>query len=132
MAEVKTLSDDEAAVVAGGQLPIPTDADPAETAEWLNSLPLARLDRECEGGSIADRAFAICHDLIRETESIKGLPERQLPRLRDHGTGSQLAVVGQELSEVMASEELDRINPKLFAANGVFELCDLFLSGDEG
>ncbi|MCA9182696.1 MAG: pyruvate dehydrogenase (acetyl-transferring), homodimeric type, partial [Planctomycetales bacterium] len=38
MAEVRTLSDEEAAVVAGGQLPIPTDADPAETAEWLSSL----------------------------------------------------------------------------------------------
>ncbi len=38
MAEVKTLSDEEAAVVAGGQLPIPTDTDPAETAEWLSSL----------------------------------------------------------------------------------------------
>ena len=38
MVEVKTLSDEEAAVVAGGQLPIPTDADPAETAEWLSSL----------------------------------------------------------------------------------------------
>ena len=52
------------------------------TAEWLNSLPLARLDREREGGSIADRAFAICQEMIRETESILGLPERKLPRLR--------------------------------------------------
>jgi hypothetical protein len=83
------------------------------TAEWLNSLPLARLDREREGGSIADRAFAICQEMIRETESILGLPERQLPRLRAHGAGSQLAVVGQELSEVMASVELDRINSDL-------------------
>ena len=76
------------------------------TAEWLNSLPLARLDREREGGSIADRAFAICQEIL-------GLPERKLPRLRAHGAGSQLAVVGQELSEVMASVELDRINSDL-------------------
>lgn len=93
------------------------DAEFAEqlqrTAEWLNSLPLARLDRDREADSIADRAFAVCQDMIRETESIKGLPERQLPKLRAHGTGSQLVVVGQELSEAMATERLDRINSDL-------------------
>jgi hypothetical protein len=93
------------------------DAEFAEqlqrTVDWLNSLSLERLDRSLEGGSIADRAFQICHDLIRETEAIEGLPARELPRLRAHGTGSQLAVVGQEFAEAMASEGLDRINSDL-------------------
>jgi len=36
-----------------------------------------------------------------------------LPRLRAHGTGSQLAVVGQEFSEAMTLEGLDRIDSDL-------------------
>ena len=83
------------------------------TVDWLNSLPLERLDRPREDGSIADRTSRICQDLIRETEAIEGLPARELPRLRAHGTGSQLAVVGQEFSEAMTSEGLDRIDSDL-------------------
>lgn len=38
MADAKMLSDDEKSGAASGQLSVPVDADPAETAEWLNSL----------------------------------------------------------------------------------------------
>ena len=38
MADAKILTPEEEAVVAGGQLPIALDADPAETAEWMSSL----------------------------------------------------------------------------------------------
>jgi len=38
MADAKFMTPEEEAVVAAGQLPIPVDADPAETAEWMSSL----------------------------------------------------------------------------------------------
>ncbi len=38
MADAKIVSDEESAVVAGGQIPAPIDVDPAETQEWLGSL----------------------------------------------------------------------------------------------
>jgi pyruvate dehydrogenase E1 component len=38
MADAKTLSEEESAVVTSGQIPAAVDADPAETSEWLSSL----------------------------------------------------------------------------------------------
>ncbi len=38
MADAKMLTAEEQAIVANGQIPVPVDADPAETAEWMSSL----------------------------------------------------------------------------------------------
>ena len=38
MADAKIIGDEDPSVVANGQLPPPVDHDPAETAEWLDSL----------------------------------------------------------------------------------------------
>lgn len=68
------------------------------TVDWLNSMPLDRLERATEVGSLADRSYAASLAMVRDTEAFDGLPERDLPRLRPHGVGAQLAVVGAELS----------------------------------
>ena len=38
MADAKILSAEEEAILASGQIPVPVDIDPAETAEWMSSL----------------------------------------------------------------------------------------------
>lgn len=68
------------------------------SVDRINSLPLERVERVSDGGSIAQRVYDISLAMVRNTEALTGLDPRPLPSLRAHGVGAQLAVVGEEFA----------------------------------
>lgn len=82
------------------------------TADWLRSLPLARLERE--DGAIADAArtlIASVNDLVagicRAVPSTHCPPAGAVPDyLAPHGLGDQLAVHAQDLARCLAAAEV--------------------------
>ncbi len=95
------------------------------TVDWLNSSPLDRLDRPASGGSIADRAYRIAQSMVTETESLRIIEPRNLPRIRSHGAGSQLAVVGEELAASVESDNSDSVRLDLVLIDYVSRLLEL-------
>lgn|GEM_PF-6740434 len=82
------------------------------TVQRLTSMSLARLERRDEDGlSPAMRA----HEISMELAELAGV-DAQVPFLKAHAAGSQLAVVGRDL--------LER-NPMLDLALAAEQLCDL-------
>lgn len=95
------------------------------TVDWLNSMPLSRLDRSSDGGSVLDRAHGLAQAVVAAHDQLVGEPVRELPRLRAHGAGSQLAVVGHELAETIEVQSIDSLKVDLALVGLVSSLLEL-------
>mgnify|MGYP000981001901 FL=1 len=95
------------------------------TVDWLNSSPLDRLDRPTSGGSVADRAHGIAQSMVSQTESVVGGEPKVLPRLRAHGVGSQLSVVGSELASAIETADVHSVEIDLALMGYVSQLLEL-------
>jgi hypothetical protein len=83
-------------------------AELTRTVDRLNSMSLARLDQaDASGETPAARAHALCGLLVDLRSALTGESAPSLPRLRAHGAGSQLAVVGNDLLEAVQSVGAD-------------------------
>lgn len=74
----------------------------ARTADWLRTIPLARLD------PVADRAHEVSQQLAGLAESLRGVAQAPIvPRLRPHASGDQIAVLGHDLLAAARQAESD-------------------------
>lgn len=94
------------------------------TVDLLTSMPLARLERPGESGSVADRAFSLSASIVATGDVLVGSMARELPRLRAHGAGVQLAVVGQELAATIESGDVDFVSADLALMDLVSRLLE--------
>lgn len=87
------------------------------TADWLNRLPLDRLSRRAEEGSIAQRAHQLATEMLLLQLKIDpraySAAAPNLPQLQPHAAGSQLKVVGRELLRTLARYPQTTTDPKL-------------------
>ncbi|MEI8084310.1 MAG: hypothetical protein WCI74_20915 [Actinomycetes bacterium] len=77
------------------------DDDLRRTVERLSSMALDRLERpDRTGRTPADRAHELAGRLVEATEALQSAQHEvpMVPRLRAHGAGSQLAVLGRDLA----------------------------------
>ncbi len=82
------------------------------TVDLLNSMPLDQIERAGEQGAVAERAFDLSLAMVRSTEELSEHAPRELPVLRAHGVGSQLAVVGGEMAAAALAAS-DRLSADL-------------------
>lgn len=76
------------------------DAQLSRTVDLLRAMPVDRLSRVGpDGTSIADRAYALTLELLSKTRELDPrAPQSQPPRLKAHGIGDQVAVIGTEFA----------------------------------
>lgn len=97
-------ADDRSPQLAAAAETFADDLD--RTVDRLTSMSLPRLDHGDESGRTpAGRAHELSAYLVSVTDSLTGSASRiaQLPRLRSHAAGAQLAVVGRELAAAAQS-----------------------------
>lgn len=95
------------------------------TADFLNRVPLTKLQRELPNGSLMQQAHQVTQSILSLQLSIRPgaypMSVPVLPSLQAHATGSQLRVIGRELLSTLNNlesaidDELNEICQQLLA-----------------